>query len=918
MRRWSGLQIKAEGSGISKPLSEQVNLLGSLLGHAIRNQGGEEVFQDVERLRQLCKKARETGDPSGWEEVRREIRQMDLDRLIWLIRSYSDFFHLVNKAEQQEIIRINHERSMADGDDGCRPESILDAVRKMKEQGRSFEEVQEILSELDVQSTFTAHPTEARRRSILYKQQHISDILARLQETQLTPAELDAAYTDLYQNIEMLLATDSLREERLTVEDEVLHGLYFAKTTLWQVVPRIYRDLVEAVEQVYGKRPELPVILRFCSWIGGDRDGNPNVTPEITRFTFNQHRRVVLQLYQEELQSLHRDLSISGRYVDLPLDWLRRNGLEREEEPFRSLILSMLKEIDEMIILEENNQPSHYSIQEFRNGLEQIRIGLEYAGLGDIARDGRLQDLIIRANTFGFHLSSLDIRQHSGVHEEAVTELLSRGGVCDDYQKLSEEERVELLTRELANPRPLLSHDTKISEATRALLNVFDVAREAIQRDPASFESYVISMTHEVSDMLEVLLIAREKGLWHYENGKVTSPLDVVPLLEMIEDLTDGGELLSRLFENEIYRKHLKARADYQEIMLGYSDSNKDGGYWMANWALHKAQHNFSETCRKYRIDFRLFHGRGGTVGRGGGRANRAIIAMPPASHNGRIRFTEQGEVITFRYAREAVAHRHLEQILNAMMISTANARFNADEEQFGQDEKTYNLIERIAGQSMKTYRGLIDHEGFWDWYLHVTPVGHISRMHIASRPVSRAKGMEFTFDELRAIPWNFAWTQTRYIAPGWFGMGQILDEVTREPESLAHLKSIYNSWPFLRAVLKNAQREMARSELDIAAYYHREAAPECPTDFNEIIREEFEKARGAILRITGDEALLSSNPVIQKSIQLRNSYTDVLNFMQIDLLRRWNEESGDARDTVGRAILLSLNGIAAAMQSTG
>ncbi len=918
MRRWSGLQIKTEGSGISKPLSEQVNLLGSLLGHAIRKQAGEEVFQDVEHLRLLCKKARESGDPAGWEEVRKLIQKMDLETLVWLIRSYSDFFHLVNKAEQQEIIRINHERSMAENG-GCRPESLLDGVKKMKERGRSFDEVLDIFTSLDVQPTLTAHPTEARRRSILYKQQHISDILARLQETQLTPEELDATYTDLYQNIVMLLTTDSLREERLTVEDEVLHGLYFAKTTLWQVVPRMYRDLSDAMEQVYGKRPEIPVLLRFRSWIGGDRDGNPHVTPEVTRFTFSQHRKVVLQLYQEELQQLHRELSVSGRYVQIPADWLRRNGLEtNQEEPFRALILVILQKIDQAINNEDVSKPTGYSIKEFRNELEQIRIGLEYAGLQDLARDGRLHDLIIRANTFGFHLAALDIRQHSGVHEEVVTEMLRLGGVCDNYTKLSEDERVKLLTSELTNPRPLLSPGVKTNEVTQTLLDAFEVVREAINIDPASVGSYIISMTHDISDMLEVMVIAKEKGLWSYHDGKVTSELDVVPLFETIEDLNEGSERLSRLFENEIYRKHLKARLDFQEIMLGYSDSNKDGGYWMANWALHKAQRNLSDTCRKYKIDFRLFHGRGGTVGRGGGRANRAIMSLPPSCHNGRIRFTEQGEVITFRYAREPIAHRHLEQILNAMILSTADARFQAEDMQEGLDEKTNNLMQEIADKSMKAYRGLIDHNDFWPWYLNVTPVSHISRLHIASRPVSRAKGSELTFDDLRAIPWNFAWTQTRYNVPGWFGMGETLEKITNDPESLKLLKSNYGSWPFFRAVLNNAQREMARSELAIANYYHKAATPQKGLDFHSIVKKEFEKTQQSILKITGDKTLLGRNPVIEKSIHLRNSYTDVLNFIQIALLHRWNEASGNDRDAIGRAILLSLNGIAAAMQSTG
>ena len=483
---------------------------------------------------------------------------------------------------------------------------------------------------------------------------------------------------------------------------------------------------------------------------------------------------------------------------------------------------------------------------------------------------------------------------------------------------MDEEKRLEILSAELMNPRPLLHRDAKVSENTQTLLDTFEVIRQAVQQDPNSIQSYIISMTHEISDMLEVLLLAKEVGIWINKNGHTISPIDIVPLFETIDDLERGSELLEKLFANPVYKIQLNARNNFQEIMLGYSDSNKDGGYWMANWALHKAQRTLSETCRKNDISFRLFHGRGGTVGRGGGRANQAISAMPSSCHNGKIRFTEQGEVITFRYALPAIAHRHLEQIMNAMILSTAKADKKRKNTAISPTVESAGLMEEIARESMDKYRSLIDHPDFWNWYSTVTPIRHISNLHIASRPVSRAKGNELNMEAMRAIPWNFAWTQTRYNVPGWYGIGQALSKKTNQPEILKKLHELYNEWPFFQAVLNNAQREMARSELPIAQQYVNGLYKKERYNFDKTIRDDFEQAKKAILAITGFKQLLDNSPVIQKSIRLRNPYTDVLNLIQMELLAQWNEVGPEEGKEIERGILLSLNGLAAAMQSTG
>ena len=511
---------------------------------------------------------------------------------------------------------------------------------------------------------------------------------------------------------------------------------------------------------------------------------------------------------------------------------------------------------------------------------------------------------------FGFHLVSVDFRQHSGVHEKAVAELFRLAGVNDRYAELDEPEKRALLESELHNPRPLVSGYEDVSESTAEVLQTLEAARDAMERDEGSVGAYIVSMTHTVSDMLEVLILAKEVNLWKIRNGEVASSIDVVPLFETITDLERGAELMGEIFASRIYRLHLKARGDFQEIMLGYSDSNKDGGYWMANWALEKGHETLAEICRKHDIGFRFFHGRGGSIGRGGGRANQAIFAMPPASRNGRLRFTEQGEVISFRYALPAIARRHLEQIVNAILGTVHDTQCD-----MGCSPEMTEMMSAIADRSMAAYRELIDDPEFWEWYREVTPIEQISHLPIASRPVSRKSAEKVAFDDLRAIPWVFSWTQTRYNLPGWYGMGKALGDLIENDETnLRRLQDMWKNWAFFNTVLDNAQREMTRARLDIAARYNRLSK----RNFHERIAADFEKARQAILSISDQQELMDNHPVIQKSIRLRNPYTDVLNLVQIELLRRWRSASDTERGPIRHALFLSINGIAAAMQSTG
>ncbi|HEM45709.1 MAG TPA: phosphoenolpyruvate carboxylase, partial [Alphaproteobacteria bacterium] len=544
---------------------------------------------------------------------------------------------------------------------------------------------------------------------------------------------------------------------------------------------------------------------------------------------------------------------------------------------------------------------------------------------------------------FGLHLLALDLRQESGAHEAAVAALLRAAGVEERYERLAEEERLAVLERELRSPRPLRPPREGLASETRRELEALEAAGEAIARDPRAVGAYVVSMTHEVSDLLEPLLLAREAGLWRMDGDEVRTTLDVVPLYETIDDLRTAGECTRRLLRHPLYRRHLRARSDLQEIMLGYSDSNKDGGYWMANRALHDAQEQVGRVCREEGVELRLFHGRGGTVGRGGGRSNRAILATPGIVRNGRIRFTEQGEVISFRYSLPEIAHRHTEQIVSAVLAGmTPDAEDGPGEAHpegagpgAGPDAspEDHDLVRAIAERGMRAYRSLVRDEGFWPWFLAATPIRQVSRLPLASRPSSRDGG-DVEFAGLRAIPWVFSWTQARYLVPGWFGTGAALLELTEDPAALARLRAAYRAWPFFTAALDDAQREMGRARLAIAARYDALAgtgdgtpddpdvdAPGGPGRFHRRIAAEYEDARTAILRITGREELLENEPVIRKSILLRNPYTDVLNLLQLELLRRYRHaesEDGDDGAWLQGAIFHSINGLAAAMQSTG
>lgn len=926
------IQYYAEEAEISIPLRKNLISLTGLLEEYLVKRGEHNLQALSSELPTLTANAFSSESDDANEQLCNRIANMSVNEIRDLLRLTTIFFHLVNSLEQHEIIRINRERAKKIDIENPRPESIADALKFFKKNGYSYDDALDIFKKLDIQPTITAHPTEARRRSILHKQENITEMIGELEKDDFTPNEKEAKLRQIINEIALLISTDEVRSERLTVEDEVENGLFYFTNSIWRTIPRLYDEIRSGFSQQYGKVPDMPIIMRYRSWIGSDRDGNPNVTRDVTWNTLLEHRSAALKLYLKELEKIRRYLSISQNLVNVSEPLLKSLKKDEQEvplstqykrhyknEPYRRKLTHIMHRMRQMLADMEGSEArivrtaQDYRPDDFISDLDLITDSLIENGLENVARFGEFNDLKIRANTFGFHLAALDIRQHSGVHEQAVAELLSAANVNDGYLKLSENEKVNLLMQELRNPRPLAPKHARLSKPTVELLNVFNLISTILKLDEHAFGSYIISMTHGVSDMLEVVILAKEAGLWWFKDGDVESNIDIVPLFETIEDLDISAGLMEDILENPIYSLQVKARDNFQEVMLGYSDSNKDGGYWMANWALQKGQLELGRVLREKGVDFRLFHGRGGTVGRGGGRSNRAILALPSISNNGRMRFTEQGEIISFRYSLPDITRRHLEQVVNAVVRVTAGE----GQKPIQEGDDTVEIMDRIAEGSMKAYRNLIDDEGFWDWFKMITPVEHIGNLPIASRPVSRGGKKGLQFSNLRAIPWVFGWTQVRYNVPGWFGLGSALEEmVVENPNLMEKMKEWYEEWSFFGSIVDNAQRELARTHVMTTELYTRRGTD---NKMHKKIMDDFVKTRKLILEITQQEEILDMRKVIQNSIAFRNVFTYPLNVMQVELLNRWSnaEEEEELRE-LKLALFLSINGVSAAMQSTG
>ena len=873
--------------------------------------------RDVDRLRGIVDRMRNTGAPDG------ALSGFDLASIRAMLKRLGTAFHLRNKAEQVHIVRVNRRRERHATIESPRPESLAEAIGVLHASGFDLDATLETIGRLDIQPTLTAHPTESRRRTIIQKQARIAQLLGVVDAEDAGEQQISRAAAGVRRALAVTLATDEIRSSRPEVVDEVRTGIHHLAGVIREAVPVVHRDLLDAIERHYGTRPDaLPAFLRYRSWIGGDRDGNPNVTAAVTESTLRAMRTAAIEGHLANLEILHRDLSVSDRRV--PIATELRDAIDRDagrfgetdadaaylaHEPFRR----RLRQIERRLRAAMSDSGATYAARDLIEDFEILHRALHEAGLAEVADGGTLADALVQVRTFGFHLAGLDLRQHSRIHEAAVADLLRLAGVEDDYATLDEAGKAAVLRNELATSRPLLARDAAVAPETREMLDTLAVVKQVVDREPAAIGSYIVSMAHAASDLYEVLVLLREVGLWHRDGDAVTCPIDVAPLFETVDDLAGAKAVLEGMFEDPAYVGQLEARGRFQEIMLGYSDSNKDGGYWAANWRLQVAQDELARTCRDAGVEFRFFHGRGGTVARGGGRAHRAILSSPVASRNGRIRFTEQGEVISFRYAMPALANRHLEQIANAMLLASSGCAGTADEASVDAVDAADGMMNELARISRETYRDLIDDPGFWPVFEDRSPVRFIGELPIASRPVSRSGG-GLHFENLRAIPWVFAWTQMRCNVPGWYGIGTAFERlVLGETSKLDACRSAYRAGGHFRAFIDNAQQEMARARLMVGGWYLGTEDALHPR-----IVEEFDRAERAVLEITGQVGLLDNNPVIRESIRERNPDTDLINALQVELLRRVRTGAFDDEVEMKNVVLLGVNALAAAMQSTG
>ncbi len=968
---WSALLIMSDTPflaleparyALSGPLAEDIERLDRQLGAVLEHQEGEELLALAKRLF-----AESEEDPATLFDRMPELNDPLLVQR--LLRAFTALFQLLNTAEQKEIVRVNRAR-MAKETGAPRHESIREAVTKLKQAGMSAEEMDRLLQQIEIIPTLTAHPTEARRRAVLDKLQDIAHWLVECVMPRDLP-RLDSPLTtrglaewELRRSLEALWQTDEIRGYKLTVTDEARNALYFFEHTILDVVARLHDDLQTALQDSYpGCKFHIPSFIQYRSWVGGDRDGNPNVTPDLTWQTLLTHKRLALTFYLERVELLQREFTQSSRLFPISAgleaslqrdrdaipfqpDRLQRFAQEPYSLKLRFMALRLeasLEQLDAIgdyraIVAEAGANLGHpYAYQnaeELIGDMELMQESLRAVHSDLMADYGGLAQLVIQTRTFGFHLATLDVRQHSDEHLPIFDAMMAASGVLPasrPYSELSEEEKVRLLTRELMNPRPLLASGWTAAPEHLAVLDVFEVIRRA-QRylSPQAVNTYIISMTHGTSDILEALLLAKEAGLlrWRIVQGvpHMESDIDVVPLFETIEDLQNCDALMRRLFSNRAYLEQVKARDDFQEIMLGYSDSSKDGGFLAANWALQDTQARMARVCRKAGVKLRLFHGRGGTVGRGGGRANRAILSQPPGSFQGRIRFTEQGEVISFRYSLPPIAHRHLEQIVNATLQSASVTWQTIGRMKKPRESKAWHdAMIAMSGKSREVYRALVyDDPGFWAFYTQATPIAHISRLPIASRPVFRPGKQIGGIEDLRAIPWVFAWVQSRYVLPGWYGLGSALEwYASQNEEHLALLQHMYRDWPFFKTVVDAAQLELVRAHLPTAARYAARVKPkDLGRRIHERIVEEFDSTKRWLLQVTQQDSLLNHAVVVRSTVELRNPAVAPLSLLQVALLRHWDAEVADTDEAETSpwrdAILLSIAGIAAAMQSTG
>jgi len=892
-----------------RDVRQDVRELGALLGEVMAAQTSEDAYESVEAIRTAAIDYRR-GDAESRVRLRAALDGLSTDREAVVARAFTTYFELINLAEERERVRAVREGAQ----EGTLPDSVAATAEALAESGADAATVQRVLDDVLIEPTFTAHPTEARRKTVKAKLRAVADDLETLDERRLTDREVARIERGLEAEVTSLWQTPQVRERRPEVTDEALNVQWYLENVLFDVVAETYDEL----ERVLGERFEgvdVPTLFEFRSWAGSDRDGNPYVTPAVTAETLDRQRSVAVERYREECKRLSGVLSQSDRSVGV--SERLREGLEADRE--------RLPAVAETAAERYPDEPYRQKLKFMRERLGRIgdvRPG-EYGDADELLADVSALAESLRANdaaaiaaaevdplrrqveTFGLSLASLDLRDHRENHTEAVGQALARQGI--DYAGMDESERVDVLTEAILQDEPVIDPTDRegLSETAATVLELFDrTADWQAEYGQQAIDTYCISMTDEPSHVLEVLFLADQAGVADLPGR---CGLDVVPLLETERALSGARRIMGTLFENEAYAAAIDARGGVQEIMLGYSDSNKENGFLAANWSLYRNQKRLAAICDDHDVSLRLFHGRGGSISRGGGPMNDALGALPNETVTGQVKFTEQGEAIAEKYAEPAIAERNLEQMLDAQIRSRREA---VDEPVEDVPDEWVDAMEVAADAAREAYRDLLETEGFVAYFADATPIEVIEELHLGSRPASRSG--DRTVEDLRAIPWVFSWTQARAILPGWYSLAAGLDAYVEAGGDLDALREMYAEWPFFRTTLDNAALALARTDLDIAAEYADLADEGLREEFFPRIESEYDRAVELVTEISGREELVARE-WLEESLDRRNPYVDPLNLLQVELLGE-----ADRSPAAERTLRLTVKGIAAGMKNTG
>lgn len=922
-----------------KQLRSRVKLLGSLLGEVIETQVGKTTLDAIEKLRKGYIRLHEQEDPQLRKELKAFIEDQNPENLILIIRAFNLYFSLVNLAEEEH--QFHERQSQLKSDGPLWMGSVLNTIGEFKQEGLSAEEVEHLINKLCFIPVFTAHPTESKRRAVMENLRRIFLTLGELNEAEAynNPYAQEEVIKRLQYQIQVLWKTDEVRRMKPTVEDEIRNGIYYFRQSLFKAVPTVYRYMERALARHYpNDHIPTPNFLTFGSWIGGDRDGNPYVTHKTTVNALLMQSRAAIYEYQKRIYELSSHLTQS-RYItqikqevinratiidaDLQERVFHRRADRFRDEPYRRFLYLIngrlqdnLDYIEAKLNGENADKPKfgYRNEDEFLDDLELIYASLCGHGDQDVA-DANLKDLIRLVQTFGFYLMRLDIRQESTVHTDAVTDLLSHLGI--EYPSLSEAERLDLLAQQISSPTIIDTQHLDLKKMTVEVIKVFNVMREMREEiSEKAFNNYVISMTHEASHVMEVLFLAHQAGLAGYNAGKPYCKIRISPLFETIQDLEHIVPVTSALFDNPTYHALLKASGNQQEIMLGYSDSAKDGGNLSSAWTLYQAQQQIMQLADSYDIDCRLFHGRGGTVGRGGGPTHSAILSQPTGTVRGQIKFTEQGEVLSFKYSNAETAMYELSMGITGLMKASKGLVKPSK-----QDNPIHlEAMQNLSKEGEFAFRELTDHtEGFFKFFYEATPVTEIGLLNIGSRPSHRKKG-NLSKSSIRAIPWIFGWAQARLTFPAWYGTGYALQNWI-EKQSDDQLKEMYKNWPFFKSLLSNIQMALFKTDLIIGKEYSKLGLdPKQAEQIYNMIAEEHIRSIETCLAISGNDYLMADTPQVALSLSRRTPYLEPLNHIQIAVLKRYKDTnlSDEEREAWLTPLLNSINAIAAGMRNTG